>query len=194
MPVQRCNEARCTAGRKRAGDSRARALANCRRKAAASRLNLPPTSRPSTTSSQTASDCKFRVSAQAFAFHRLLKSATRSACGCASPARVTGDTKVVSTAACAPCQISKPFAKTSMRRPSVKGTSTFMSRQKTLVATRAPASRHTRAAALSNAAPRVPSTPGVGQAARWSPRASRSPPQRHIRARESELRSRGQGG
>ena len=104
--------------------------------------------------------------------------ATRSACGYASPVRVTGDTKVVSTAACAPCQMGKPFAKTSMRRPSVKGTSTFMSRKRTLVATRAPASRHTRAA-LSNAAPRVPSTPAVGQAARWSPRASRSPPQRH---------------
>ena len=84
---------------------------------------------------------------------------TRSACGCAPPARVAGETKVVSTAAWAPCHRGSPFASTSMRRPSARGMSTFMSRKKTLVATRAPASRQTRAAALSKAAARAPRTP-----------------------------------
>ena len=43
---------------------------------------------------------------------------------------------------------------------------------RTLVETRAPASRHTRAAALSNGNPRRPKTPSCGQAARWWPQGS----------------------
>ena len=163
MRVQRCKDAGCTAGRSRAGDSRARALANCRKKAKASRPNLPPTSRVSTTSLQRR--------ATGYVWRRLRFGAcssalpgTRSACGCA---RVTGETKVVSTAAWAPCHRGSPFASTSMRRPSARGTSTFMSRKKTLVATRAPASRQTRAAALSKAAPRAPRTPAVGTPVLW---------------------------
>ena len=69
----------------------------------------------------------------------------------------------------------------SMRRPSARGTSIVMSRSMTLVATRAPASRQTRAAALSNAAPRGPKTPAVGHAVWWSPKASGTPPHRHCR-------------
>ena len=46
------------------------------------------------------------------------------------------------------------------------GASMFMSRNRTLGATRAPASRHTQAAAHSRGAPRAPKTPAVGQAAR----------------------------
>ena len=38
-----------------------------------------------------------------------------------------GETRVVSTAAWAPCRRGSPFANTSMRQPSVKGTSTFTS-------------------------------------------------------------------
>ena len=46
------------------------------------------------------------------------------------------------------------------------------SRRKTLVETRAPASRQTRAAAFSNENPRLPSTPDRGHAARWWPKMS----------------------
>ena len=61
-----------------------------------------------------------------------------------------------------------------MRRPSLRGTSTFMCRETIWDATRAPASRHTSAAALSNAALCVPRTPAVGHAARWSHDTDRS--------------------
>ena len=87
--------------------------------------------------------------------------------GRAPPSRVTGETKVVSTAACAPCQSGRPLASTSMRRASSAGTSTFMSRSRTLEATRAPASRHTRAAAHSSGAPRAPRGAGRTVIAQW---------------------------
>ena len=93
----------------RAGDPRARALANCRKKATASEPNLPPTS--------------------AFAFRRLLKRRAGDTIDMwLPPAHVTGETRVVSTAAWAPCQRGSPLANTSMRRPSARGTSTFINR------------------------------------------------------------------
>ena len=67
---------------------------------------------------------------------------------------------------------------TPMRRASASGTSMFMSRNKTFVATRAPPSRQILAAARSSGAPRGPRTPATGQAARWSPSSSKAPPQR----------------
>ena len=67
--------------------------------------------------------------------------------GCAWPARVTGLTMVASTACCEPCHKASSLATTSMRRSSETGTSTFMSAKRTLRATRAPASWHTRATA-----------------------------------------------
>ena len=75
----------------------------------------------------------------------------------------------------APCHSGGPLADTSIRRESAAGR---MSRRKTLVAIRAPASRHMRAAARSKGAP---STPEVGQAAQWSPNASSCPPHRQRR-------------
>ena len=66
-----------------------------------------------------------------------------------SPAAVRGDTRVVSTATWTPPQSGKPFAMTSMRRSSCRQGVTLRSRTKTLVATVAPASRQTRAAARS---------------------------------------------
>ena len=105
MPVQRC---RRPVG-DRAGDPRARALANCRKKATGSEPNLPPTS--------------------AFAFRRLLKRRAGDTIDMRlPPAHVTGETRVVSTAAWAPCQRGSPLANTSMRRPSARGTSTFINR------------------------------------------------------------------
>ena len=55
------------------------------------------------------------------------------------------------------------------------------SRTMTFVVTRAPASRQTRAAALSNAKARRPNTPAPPQAARWWPRGSRRRPHRQKR-------------
>ena len=51
----------------------------------------------------------------------------------------------------------------------------------TLVETRAPASRQTRAAAFSNENPRLPSTQDRGHAARWWPKKSRRRPHRQVR-------------
>ena len=62
---------------------------------------------------------------------------------------------------------------TSMRRSSWLWTTRFKSRRRTLVLTVAPASRHMRAAALSNGMALGRSKPERGHDARWSPRASR---------------------
>ena len=94
------------------------------------------------------------------------------------PSRRSGLTSVTSTATYTPPRAGSPCATTPSRRPSVNGSPRFKSRRKTLVATRAPASREMRAAAGS----REQATPAVGQAARWSPRSSRAPPQRQARA------------
>ena len=80
-----------------------------------------------------------------------------------------------SIASWAPCHKGRPFAMTSMRRASATGTSRFMSASRTLRASLAPASRHTRARA------RVASTLDVAQAVRWSPSASSCPQQLHLR-------------
>ena len=83
---------------------------------------------------------------------------------------VASDTKVVSTAICAPWLSGKPSATTSSRRASACWSGNrSKSLTSTFVDTRAPASRHTRAAALSRANPRRPSTPACTQAARWWP-------------------------
>ena len=65
------------------------------------------------------------------------------------------------------------------------------SRTITLVVTRAPASRHTLAAALSSAKPRLANTPARAQAARWWPKASMGRPHwQKRRARGSGSRRR----
>ena len=70
-PSRRCKEARCTAGRNPAGDSRAEALANCEGK---QRPLGEPAAHLQYECNQfaTASDRKLRASAKAFAFRRLL--------------------------------------------------------------------------------------------------------------------------
>ena len=86
------------------------------------------------------------------------------------------------------CQLSptprgKPFAMTSMRRSSMCWTCwTLRSASRVWVVTRAPASRHTLAAARSSGPPRLRSTPGWAQAARWSPRESKVRRHRQVRA------------
>ena len=104
------------------------------------------------------------------------------------PSQCRADTIVVSIANCAPPWRSNPSAITSKLRPSC----TFMasrskSRTITLVVTRAPASRHTLAAALSSAKPRLTNTPARAQAARWWPKTSMGRPHRQKR------RARGSG-
>ena len=69
------------------------------------------------------------------------------------PSLGRGETMVVSTASWAPPQIGRPFAITSMRRSSCLWMwSRFKFVNKVLMVTRAPASRHMRAAARSTGA------------------------------------------
>ena len=96
-----------------------------------------------------------------------------------APSALTGLTKVVSIANCAPWKRGKPSATTSRRRssnwpPGKRSRSwTLM-----LVDTLAPASLQMRAAQLSKGNPRRPSTPEVAHAARWWPRESSGWPHR----------------
>ena len=81
-------------------------------------------------------------------------------CGRGTPELVKGETMVVSTASWVPLCRGSPCAMTSIRRLScllVRGT--LRSDTKTCVATRAPASRHTRAVARSNGPARLRKAP-----------------------------------
>ena len=103
---------------------------------------------------------------------------------------------MVSTASWAPWKSGNPFAMTSMRRLSTRSTEgRFRSVSKVFVVTRAPASRHILAAARSRGQPRLRRAPDRGQAARWSPRGSRTRRHRQWRSvsgsgRRRRLRSR----
>ena len=89
--------------------------------------------------------------------------------GC--PARVRGETKVVSTASCAPPHSGRPLAMTSIRLSSWVSTwSMLRSMLLALVVTLAPASLQIRAAARSRGPPRLRKIPAWAQAARWSPK------------------------
>ena len=79
---------------------------------------------------------------------------------------VSGETKVVSMANCAPFQRGSPFAITSIRRSSVRVLWVFKSLRRTLVHTEAPASRQMRAMARSRATPCARKAPERGHAAR----------------------------
>ena len=65
--------------------------------------------------------------------------------------------------------------------PSWMGTGRTRSRTNKFVATRPPASRQIRAAALSTANPRLPKTPTCAHEARWWPKESRRRPHRQMR-------------
>ena len=95
------------------------------------------------------------------------------------PPLLTGETIVVSMASCAPRNNGNPSTTTSSRLWSTAprgGKSRSPTR--TFNVTRPPASLHTRAAALSNAKPRLPSTPETAHADRWWPKASSGRPHR----------------
>ena len=102
----------------------------------------------------------------------------RSTRGRRLPSRLSGLTSATSTATCTPPKAGSPFATTSSRRPSVNGSPKFRSRRKTLVATRAPASRQTRAAARSRGQARRTSTRLWGSCLRALP----GPPHRQALA------------
>ena len=77
-------------------------------------------------------------------------------------------------ASCAPPCSGSPSATTFSVWLSIRcGGHRSKSRTITFVRTRAPASQHTRAAALSSTNPLLPRTPATAQAARWWPRLSR---------------------
>ena len=75
----------------------------------------------------------------------------------------------MSIAICAPLQSGRPFATTSILRPSVAGASRFSSRKATFAATRAPACRQMRATARSSGPALWARTPTCAQEERWSP-------------------------
>ena len=137
---------------------RALTLPRRRRNVSVLRLMRPPSSTPNTTSLQRLARWSsgyvrcFRSRAWARARPGSLSAPKR-----ALPSRLTGLTIVASTATWAPCQGGRPFATTSMRRPSAAGTSRFKSRRATFVATRAPASLQMRAAARSSRPARLAS-------------------------------------
>ena len=158
--------------------------ASCRRKDCVSEDHRPPTSLARTTS--LALPCAPESSGYTRSF--LLRAARKAAPSslaqrlCGTPLRLKGDTRVVSTASCAPWKSGRPSATTSNRRASARwGGSRSRSRTSTFVDTRAPASRQTRAAALSRAYPRRPNTPACAQAARWWPLGSSGRPHRQKR-------------
>ena len=164
--------ARCAGGAARAL-LRASSLTN----SAAWGLQRPPTSGSSTTSRQRRPHVSSGyVRALARSARRRAAPAVRPLSRRGMPAAVRGDTSVVSTASCIPPRKGKPFAMSSMRLPSA---TTLRSRTKTCIATVAPASRHTLAAARSSGPPRERNTPERGQAATWSPKASCGWPHRH---------------
>ena len=93
--------------------------------------------------------------------------------GC--PARVRGETKVVSTASCAPPHSGRPLAMTSILLSSWVSTwSMLRSMILVLVVTRVPASLQILAAARSRGPPRLRKIPAWAQAARCSPKGSRA--------------------
>ena len=93
--------------------------------------------------------------------------------GC--PVRVRGETKVVSTASCAPPHSGRPLAMTSILLSSWVSTwSMLKSTIRVLVVTLAPASLQILAAARSRGPPRLRKIPACAQAARWSPKGSRA--------------------
>ena len=189
---QRSVRAEVQAAREEAGTARARQAASCRTKVDASQLHRPPTSMPRTVRWQR------REAASSGYARSLARQATCRAAPAVrlrmrrrAPADVSGATRVVSTATCAPFQRGRPLAMTSIRRSSSRPGSTFKSRSRTCCWTVAPASRQRRAAALSRGPPRERSTPERGHAATWSPRASKPRRQRQVAgARGSGIRSR----
>ena len=82
----------------------------------------------------------------------------------------------------APPKRGRPSPTTSNLRPSSAGCGTPRSKSRTmiLVVTRAPASRHTLAAAISTVKPRLTSKPTREHAARWWPEESKGRPQRQM--------------
>ena len=153
---RRCIMARCAPAAHHGALWRARAFASSRRKVSVVGLTRPPTSTPQTTSRQR------RACLSSGQVRRLRVVCGSTACararpGCWSargrgwPSRRTGLTGVASTATWAPCHRGRPLATTSLRRPSLAGTSRLRSRRATCVATRAPASLQMRAAARSRA-------------------------------------------
>ena len=165
MADQRAMEAWTAAFRKAGTTERLRGCARRRRKSVASLLHLPPTSIARTTRRQ-------RAPPTSSGYVRSL--AYRAARNAGDPGWRPWETMVVSTASCAPLGRGNPCAITSIHRLSSRFVlETFRSDTKTFVATRAPASLQTLAAARSSGPARLLRAPDVAHAARWSPRESR---------------------
>ena len=108
---------------------------------------------------------------------------------CGVPSRLSTDTTVVSIVSCAPWNNGRPSATISSRRlSSTSGRAKSMSCTRTFNETLAPASRQTRAAALSTTKPLRPRTPATAHAARWWPLESSGRPHRQLRAEQGKAR------
>ena len=167
---QRRTHAATHALRSKGDAERARQRARSRMNSAASGLHRPPSSRARTTRRQRgARRSSGYVRSLARRAYRRAAPRNLRAWERGRPRLSRGDTRVVSTASWTPPHNGKPLAMTSRRRSSWRSTTTLKSRRRTLVATVAPASRQTLAAARSSGMPRERKSPTRGQAARWSP-------------------------
>ena len=177
------NQANIADFRTTSGSLLALASARALKKLLASADHLPPTSQPSTTNLAR----PMAPASSGYVLSLRLRACTSAAplvvahCLLGVPSRRIGEIIVVSMANCAPLNRGRPSTTTSRRR-----LSTCLSGRRsisctlTFTVTRPPASRHTRAAALSRANPRRPKTPATEQAARWWPRESIGRPHRQI--------------
>ena len=184
MADQRERREASTALRRMLGTALAFVWAKRRRKVVASGLHRPPVSMARTTSLHL-------LERRSSGYVRSLDlRASWSAAPAYWPARlrgwleeVKGDTRVVSTASCAPPHNGSPLAITSILLSSCRLMwSRLRSLRRVLVVTLAPASRQTLAAALSKGIPRPRITPAWAHAARWSPNGSKMRRHRQMRA------------
>ena len=184
VAAQRILQACSTLFLKIGGSERAFARAKMRRNVCVSSDHLPPTSPAKTTRRArerrpTNSGCVRSFLRRAWA--KMMPSMF-AVPGLAVPTPRMGDTRVVSIASCAPPYRGNPSTRTSNRRASwAFGRARSISLTMTFTATLPPASRQTRAAALSTANPRLPNSPALEHAARWWPQGSSERPHRQKR-------------
>ena len=149
------------------GRPRTFALAKCRRKSWHSSDHLPPTSQAKTTKRERPNRPANSGYVASFLCLALARAApfTVALRGHAELSLLSGLTMVVSTASWAPWNSGNPSATTSRRLLSkTPGMAMSRSLTKTFTETRPPASRQTRATALSSENPRRPNTPTVAHA------------------------------
>ena len=166
---------------RRKGCSRALDLASWATKDCNSGDHLPPTSIAKTTRRArlplpTSSGCLRSLRLLA----RLEHHSVRVSCSCVRRTiAMQGTDQSRVQGQLGPTENGQPATTSNLRLSATTGRGKSRSRTRTLVVTRAPASRHTRAAAFSSAKPRRPNAPVLVHDARWWPNESIGRPHRH---------------